>query len=277
MPTLTAARSERRYFFDEPFDNESFGNDSDNDAVVVDQTHNPLHELLDSEPAPARASLATVIALFLTLALLQVGMSALIVTTFDLSGFRIALVYVIAAPALLYAIIAAWDHRQLRATGHPSPTPWGWALLFPPVYLILRWATATNGGQDRVRTVFGWALAQAVVTLSLIVLIVVGVVASAAPSADAAATSSAPVATVTADDSEFVLTSTSIERAVVDIWAASGDTGTVSCPDGFSTDPGTVITCQGILEDETLSFTVVVTQPLDGQRPWEFSSWTSGR
>ena len=263
MPTLNAAQIERTYFFDEPFDTEP---------------PSALDALLSAEPAPERASLATVIGLFFTLALLQVGVSALIVSTFDLSGFRIALVYVVAAPALLYAIIAAWDHRQLRASGHPNPTPWGWALVFPPVYLILRWATATIGGNDRMRTVFGWALAQAVVTLSLVLLIVVGVVASAAPSADAAAgpasVSDASIPPVSDDEAATQLTADGIENAVVDIWARSGATGTVSCPEGFSTEPGTVVTCRGALEGEPLSFTVIVTEVATGEIPWTFASWT---
>ena len=267
MPTLNAAQIERTYFFDEPFDT---------------TPPTALDAMLDAEPAPERASLATVIGLFLTLALLQVGVSALIVSTFDLSGFRIALVYVVAAPALLYAIIAAWDHRQLQASGHPNPTPWGWALVFPPVYLILRWATATTGGNDRMRTVFGWALAQAIVTLSLVLLIVVGVVASAAPSADAAgdpasasaSASDASVPPVSDDDTATQLTADGIENAVVDIWARSGATGTVFCPEGFSTEPGTFVTCHGALEGEPLSFTVIVTEEATGEIPWTFASWT---
>ena len=263
MPTLNAAQIERTYFFDEPFDT---------------TPPTALDALLGADPMPERASLATVIGLFLTLALLQVGVSALIVLTFDLSGFRIALVYVVAAPALLYAIIAAWDHRQLRVSGHPNPTPWGWALVFPPVYLILRWATATTGGNDRMRTVFGWAVAQAIVTLSLVLLIVVGVVASAAPSADAAgdpaSVSDVSIPSVSDDDSATRLTADGIENAVVDIWARSGATGTVFCPEGFSTEPGTFVTCHGALEGEPLSFTVIVTEVATDEIPWTFASWT---
>lgn len=283
MPTLTTAQTGPRYFFDEPFDELLNGpSDGPLEAPRNDRADDSLHrtplsaldELLAAEPAPARASLATVIGLFLALALLQVGMSALIVTTFDLTGVRLALVYVIAAPALLYGVIAAWDHRQLRASGHPNPTPWGWALLSPPVYLILRWATASTGGRDRMRNVFGWALAQAVVSLSLVLLIGVGIVASAAPAADAAGVADAPIATVSVDDTATLLTGDGIENAVVAIWKDSGDTGTVSCPDGFSTSPGTTVTCQGVLEGQGLSFTIIVNEPVAGAMPWGFTSWT---
>ena len=131
-----------------------------------------------------------------------------------------------------------------------------------------------------MRTVFGWALAQAIVTLSLVLLIVVGVVASAAPSADAAgdpasaSASDASVPPVSDDDTATQLTADGIENAVVDIWARSGATGTVFCPEGFSTEPGTFVTCHGALEGEPLSFTVIVTEVATGEIPWTFASWT---
>ena len=200
--------------------------------------------------------------------------SALIVTTFDLTGIRWALVYVIAAPAFLYGVIAAWDHRQLRASGHQNPTSWGWALLSPPVYLILRWATASTGERDRRRHVFGWALTQAVVTLSLLLLVGVNIVIAAAPAADAAAVAIAPIATVSVDDIATLLTGDGVESAVVAIWKGAGDSGTVSCPDGFSTAPGTTVTCQGVLQWHGLSFTIMVNEPVAGAMPWGFTSWT---
>ena len=125
-----------------------------------------------------------------------------------------------------------------------------------------------------MRNVFGWALAQAVVSLSLVLLIGVGIVASAAPAADAAGVADAPSATVSVDDTATLLTGDGIENAVVAIWKDSGDTGTVSCPDGFSTAPGTTVTCQGVLEGRGLSFTIIVNEPVAGAMPWGFTSWT---
>ena len=54
--------------------------------------------LLESEPAVPRASLLTVVGLFITLAIAQVVIMSLVVANFDLAGIRLALIYVFGAP-----------------------------------------------------------------------------------------------------------------------------------------------------------------------------------
>lgn len=131
------------------------------------------------------------------------------------------------------------------------------------------------------RTVSPSALTITIVVGLLLVvclatLVALGLIASPPSSASGASgTQSAAEAIVTEADSAALLTANGIETSVTDLWARSGDKGTVLCPTDFSTAPGTLVTCSGELKGTPLTFTVAVAAPAAGHVPFTFVSWTS--
>lgn len=231
-----------------------------------------LEDFFTAEPSAPRASLPTVVSLFMALAIVQVATLALVIITFDLPGIRTALYFVVAAPAPLYAIIAAWDHRQLSASGQIA-IPWAVALVFPPAYLFLRWFRAVRRRRGRTRAagaMFGRMFALVVVTAPLIVVLSIGVVISPELQADAAADVG-----ISAEESARLLTADGIESAIRSDWAALGTRGSVDCPVVLVTVPGTEISCRATYELRPIVFTIVITEPGPGVRPWEVTSWTT--
>ena len=223
-----------------------------------------IEDLMLAEPSQPRASLKTVALVFLAIAIAQLGVLALALTSFDLAAFRIMLAYVVIAPAVLYTIVAAWDHRQLVASGHASAPRWEWAFIFPPIYLGLRWLRVTVPRQDMVAAL-GWAIAQFAVTAAFVVFAATALVAS--PGVSAGAVSAPEIGDVTASV---------VEQQVEQAWADGGDTGTAACAEPASQEPGTAISCTGVFAGGPIQFTAVIGDGGAGDGAFTISRWSNG-
>ncbi len=227
-----------------------------------------IDDLVEVEPESPRASLATVIGLFISLAVTQFGTAALIVSLFDLEAMRLTLVFTLGAPAVLYAIIAAWDHRQLVASGHRDAAPWLWALAFPPVYLVIRWVRVNQRSLGPVRSMLAWILVQLGVMLGLVALTLVGILAAPANSAGAAGLDA-----LTPAETARLLTAPGIEDRVERLWSETGMSGSAECPEFASTAVGERIVCTGTYDGKVVEFTVTTVDHVAGDLPWAITSW----
>ena len=190
-------------------------------------------------------------------------MLAVAVLNYDIAVVRLLLGYVVAVPAVLYGFVAAWDHRQLRASGDDT-APWEWAVLFPPAYLALRWARARRS-RGSAGAVLGWGIAQLVVTCAF------GTIAAAAliiaPVASAEATPVVPLGGVTGDY---------IVQVVESGWTDAGIVGSASCPEPAAQTPGTTIDCTGTIDGAPLVFTAQLGDYAAGEDAVTVTRWTTG-
>ncbi len=216
-----------------------------------------------------RASLATVILAFVGIAIAQ---SVLIVVSIMLFGgtpLRVALAIAMLVPGIVYAIVAAWDHRQLLHSGQSDAPAWLVAAVAPPVYLVLRWVHVITDRPGRIRGIVAGSVVQVVATASLAIIVGAGTLALPASSADAA-----PTAEFTDTQIAALSTSTGIEDSIEAEWRSLGSSGTASCPELPSTEPGTDVVCSGEYEGASIRFTVRFGEALPGARPWDVVSWT---
>ena len=229
-----------------------------------------IEDLLAHQSAPARASLATVVGAFVSIAVAQAGLLALIITALTGPGQRIALALAVVLPTLLYVIVAAWDERQLRDAGLRTAPSWGYAFVAPPVYLALRWRRINNDRLSPFRAVLAAVVVQLVVVIIVAVAVGAATLALPAPTADAA-----PALGYTASELADLSTADGIETSIQEQWASFGSTGTASCPVVTSTEPGAEVTCLADYEGEAIRFTVQFTEPIPGELPWSVVSWMS--
>lgn len=228
-----------------------------------------IDAFFDADPTAPRASLGTVIVGFLGVAIAQVALVVMILLTFEGSALRIAVMIAIIVPSTVYAIIAAWDHGQLVASGQPDAPSWFVALVAPPVYLVLRWVRITADRPGRIRGIVAGSVLQLVVTACLAALVGAATLAFPASSADAR-----PTAEYTAAQIADLSTPTGIESEIEAQWRVLGTAGTAECSAVPSTAPGTDVTCSADYEGRSIRFTVQFIDSLPGARPWDVVSWT---
>ncbi|MEY2848162.1 MAG: hypothetical protein RI885_827 [Actinomycetota bacterium] len=229
----------------------------------------PLDHLVVAHPGAPRASLATVILAFIGIGSAQAVLIVLSMIMFAGTPLRIAFAIAVLVPGVVYAIVAAWDHRQLRQSGQAGAPAWIVAAIAPPVYLVLRWVRVFTDTPGRVRGIVAGSVVQIVATASLAVIAGAGTLALPASSADAAPT-------VDFTDSEVAALSTTagIEESIESEWMSLGSTGTATCPEVPSTEAGTDVVCSGEYEGQRIEFTVRFGDALPGMRPWDVVSWT---
>ena len=116
-----------------------------------------------------------------------------------------------------------------------------------------------------------------ILTVCIGTLVAIGVIAAPGPATDAANSTTSASGIATESDSAALLSAAGIETTVSRLWTESGQSGTVACPAVFSTAPGTLVTCSGVLEGNPLNFTVAIAKPSAGHIPFTFASWTSPR
>lgn len=228
-----------------------------------------LDEFFDAEPGASRASLSSVIGGFLTVAVAQVALIVMTLLVFDGPALRLAVAIAIVVPAIMYALIAAWDHHQLVASGTRDAPYWFVAFVAPPVYLVLRWVRMTADRPGRIRGIIAGSVLQVVVTACLAAVVAGVTLALPASSADAAAT-----ATLTAAEVGDLSSAAGIESDVEAQWRSLGTAGQAECPAVPSTASGTEVTCTADYEGSRISFTVRFSDAQPGARPWAVVSWT---
>ncbi len=229
-----------------------------------------IEDLLAYPSAPTRASLATVVGAFVSIAVAQASLLVLILAALTGPGQRVALVLAVCLPTLLYVIVAAWDERQLRDAGLRTAPSWGYAFVAPPVYLALRWRRINNDRLSPFKAVVAAVVVQVVVVVMLAVAVGAATLTLPAPTADAA-----PASGYTASELADLSTADGIASSIQEQWASFGATGTASCPAVTATEPGAEVTCVGEYEGEAIHFTVQFTEPIPGELPWSVVSWMS--
>lgn len=70
--------------------------------------------------------------------LLQLVVAVLLLTALGMGANSTIFLGILVVPYFLAIVLAIFDHRALKHGGHEHPAHWAWALLTPPVYLLLR-------------------------------------------------------------------------------------------------------------------------------------------
>jgi hypothetical protein len=184
--------------------------------------------------------------------LLQLVLGLLLLTSLGMNGSQLVYIALIVVPNLLTIGLAYLDQRILRAAGHENTASWLWAILGPPVYLLLRARAVIRETGHGIGPVLVW-FADAMLALASIIA-VPGVIIALLP------------AVFTAQ----------IENSVAsDAMLYAGSQMTVSCPLTPPVLPGETIKCQSV-DSGGNKFDITVTLVRsNGWIAWQVLDWGS--
>lgn len=184
--------------------------------------------------------------------LLQLVLGLLLLTSLGMNGSQWVYIALIAVPNLLSIGLAYLDQRTLRASGHEQTASWLWAILGPPVYLLVRLRAVVRETGHGLGPVLVW-FADAILAVASIVA-VPGVVIALLP------------AVFTAQ----------IENSVAsDAMLIAGSQMSVTCPVTPPVLPGETIKCDSV-DSGGNEFTITVTMVRsNGWIAWQVVDWGS--
>lgn len=184
--------------------------------------------------------------------LFQVVLSLLLLTSLGMGSSQFIYIAILVVPYLIAVGLAYVDHGMLLKGGHSNPANWRWALLTPPVYLLLRARSViheTGHGIGPVLVWFGLGIMHLASALA-----VPGVLIALLPA---------------------VFTS-QIEASVAsDSYLITGSPMVVTCPNTPPVLPGEVLTCEGVNAAQNTFDIKVTLERSNGWIAWQVVDWGS--